>query len=179
MASPRVVRIPRGASVPSAPAEETPPSPARPERADLRVNVGGSQRAVRLALLYLFALALVYLVFVVSARSTAGGTSPGGQEALLLFTAGAVLFGVAGAVLALHPAPRSIEASPSRFVVRGRWGGRTVWPRSSELSVRVLRRFPARGWSTVGVELVELSAPGRGPRSYLVEAGLLTGESTP
>ena len=179
MAGPRVVRIPRGPPVSPAPLEETPSSPVGPERSDLRPNVGGSQRAVRLALLYLFALALVYLIFVVSARSTAGGTSPGGQDALLLFTAGAVLFGVAGAVLALHPAPRSIEATPSRYVVRGRWGGRTVWPRSSELTVRVVRRFPPRGLSAVGVELVELSAPGRSPRSYLVEAGLLAGEGAP
>jgi hypothetical protein len=97
----------------------------------------------------------------------------GAGSALLLFSAAAAGFGAVGAVLALHPAPRAVEISRSQIVVLGRWGGRRRWPRSRELHVRVVRRFPPRGLSSGTVELVEVSTPGRAARNYLVEEGLL------
>ena len=180
MASPRVVRIPRatGARAPSS-AGALSPDGADGE-AERRPNVGGSQRAVRIALLYLLGLTGVYLAFVLYARSAPGGMTPGAGSALLLFSAAAAGFGAAGAILALHPAPRAVEISPSQIVVLGRWGGRRRWPRSRELHVRVVRRFPPWGLSAVAVELVEVSTPGRPARSYLVEEGLLpVGDASP
>jgi hypothetical protein len=170
---PRVVRIPRETTARAPPSEDASAPKVVGAEAGRRPNVGGSQRAVRLALVYLLALTAVYLAFVLYARSTPGGMTSGAGSALLLFSAAAAGFGAVGAVLALHPAPRAVEISRSQIVVLGRWGGRRRWPRSRELHVRVVRRFPPRGLSSVTVELVEVSTPGRAARNYLVEEGLL------
>jgi hypothetical protein len=172
VAGPRAVRIPRS-TAPHAVrvATEAPPRPrsAAPGR---RENVAGNQRAVRTTLVFLLALALLYLAFVVYGRSSPGGRTPGAEEALLLFAGFAAAIGVAGAVLALTPAPRAVEVSEDRLVVIGRWGRRTEWPPIPQVTRRVVRRYPGGFLSSGNVESVEVWASGRRPRTYLVEEGL-------
>jgi hypothetical protein len=176
MGAPRAVRIPR-TSADSARVVR-PPRDAGPTRptvssAPPRRNRGGTQRAVRLTVLYLAVLAALYVAFVLYDRTTPGGSSPGAEGGLLEFTGVALLLGIGGALLALAPAPRAVEWSSTSFVVVGRWGRRTEWTPIDEITVRPLRRFPAGLLSDTPVESVEVSGPGRRPRNYLVESGLL------
>ncbi len=174
MATPRAVRIPRTVSSPLA----EPSLPSVRTRAestvDRRANTAGTQRAVRLTLVYLLALGLLYLAFVVYARSTPYGRTPGTEWELLVFGFVAVFLGLVGAVLSLTPAPRRVEVSKERVVVVGRWGRRVEWPSPTELSVRVVRRHLAGGLSRDPVESVEVQATGRRARTYLVEQGLFS-----
>jgi hypothetical protein len=180
MGTPRVVRIPRpsadsarvvrqpraaGAPLPSV----GPSVPSEPPRA----NRSGTQRAVRLTLLYLAVLAILYVAFVLYDRTSPGGTSPGAETSLLEFSGVAALLAAGGAILALGPAPRAVEWSPTSFVVIGRWGQRTEWAPIDEVTVRPIRRYPAGLLSDAPVESVEVSGLGRRPRNYLVESGLL------
>lgn len=168
MASPRAVRIPR--SAPPRPVRVVAETGGSVER---RPNVGGSQRAVRLTLSYLIALAVLYLVLVEYGRSAPGGTSPGAQDTLLLFGGIAVALGAVGAGFSLTPAPRAVEVSPYHVVVVGRWGRRTKWPPLGETTVRVVRSYRAGPLSSTPVESVEMWATGRRPKVYLLEQGLL------
>jgi hypothetical protein len=59
--------------------------------------------------------------------------------------------------------------------VVGRWGRRQRLPRLEELSVSVVRRYPAGWLAGDPVELVELWGEDVPARSYLVEADLFAG----
>ena len=178
MATPRAVRIPR--SRPSPPAVQAPAGPNEDEvlgkgtRAH-RPNVGGSQRALRLAALYVVALGVLYLGFLLYDRTAPGGTAPAAGNGVLLFTALFVGFALVGALYTLHPAPRGVEVEADHVTVVGRWGRRCRLAPLELLSVSVVRRYP-EGWlASTPVELIELWGEGVPTRSYLVEAGLFAG----
>lgn len=179
MASPRAVRIPRSrptsAATPaptSAPSDQPDALATPPAR---RANVAGSQRAVRLTILFVVVLALLYASFVLYDRTAPGGTASAEDNGILLLSVLFVVFALGGAIFTLTPAPRRVEVEPDRLVVVGRWGRRRTWPPLDQLSVYVARRYPA-GWLASGpVELVELSADGVPRQSYLIEAGLFEG----
>lgn len=176
MGTPRAVRIPRTDADTARgvrPPWEATPTPPSAASASAQPNRGGTQRAVRLTGFYLAVLTALYVAFVLYDRSSPGGTSPGAEAGLLEFTGVAVLLAVLGAFLALGPAPRAIERSPTSIVVVGRWGRRTEWTPIDEVTVRPVRRYPAGLLSSAPVESVEVSGPGRRPRNYLVESGLL------
>jgi hypothetical protein len=128
---------------------------------------------VRLTTLYLSVLAILYVGFVLYDRTTPGGTRPGAETSLLEFTGFALFLAAVGVFLALAPAPRAVEWSPTSLVVVSRWGRRTEWTPINEVTVRPIRRYPAGFLSDAPVESVEVSSPGRRPRNYLVESGLL------
>jgi hypothetical protein len=140
-----------------------------------RPNSGGSQRAVRVTVLYLVVLAALYVGFVLYDRTAPGGGASPEANGVLLFTAIFAVFGVVGVVVTLTPAPRGIEVAGDRVVVVGRWGGRRTLPALEHLSFRVVRRYPAGALSATAVELIEIWARGVPMRSYLVEADLLAG----
>ncbi len=179
MATPRAVRIPRArtdsAAVPSTvrgPAEPSSPSPLKTE---VRTNVGGSQRAVRISALFVGTLALLYAAFILYDRTAPGGTASPEGNGVLLFSAIFIVFAVGGAVYSLTPAPRSVEVRPDGVTVLGRWGRRRRLPRLDLLSVGVVHRYP-EGWlSDRPVELIELSGEDVRRRSYLVEPGVFAG----
>ena len=137
-----------------------------------RRNVAGFQRAFRLALIYLLGLALVFALFVGVDQTAAVTRGAGAGTDLLLLGIAALAFAVVGTLIALHPAPRTIEVSRTAIVVIGRWGRRTEWSPLVELRLRVVRRFAAGFLSTEPVESIELTVPGRPPRTYLVTQGL-------
>ena len=138
-----------------------------------RRNVSGFQRALRLTLVYLVGMALIYALIVgyTLMAPIAQGTGVGTD--LLLFGIAALAFAIVGTLVALHPVPRAIELTPTAVVVVGRWGARTEWTPRGELKLRVVRRFPAGLHSSEPVTSVELSLPGRPPRTYLVTEGLI------
>jgi hypothetical protein len=176
MTAPRAIRIPRGPTdrprTLRATADERPAaSPVSPGAR--RPNRAGTQRAVRLALLFLILLALLYVGFVLYDRTAPGGTSPGAQAELIDFSGVAAVLAAAGALLSLTPAPRAVERSSTSLVVVGRWGRRTEWAPLDEVTVRRVRQYPAGLLSDEPVDSVEVSSRGRRTRSYLVEAGLL------
>jgi len=177
MVTPRAIRIPRG---PSDHLRDTRrPVKARPASPPLlpglrRPNRAGTQRAVRLMLLYLVVLTLLYLGFVLYDRNAPGGMSPGAQGGLVAFSVVALVVAVVGALLSITPAPRAVEQSSTSLAVVGRWGRRTEWAPLDEVTVRKVRSYPAGLLSGEPVDSVEVSSPGRTTRSYLVEAGLLS-----
>jgi len=176
MITPRAIRIPRGPppypATPRRSADVPPPAPPVPS--GLRSpNRAGTQRAVRLMLLYLVVLALLYLAFVLYDRSAPGGTSPGAQGGLIDFSVVALVLAAVGALLCLAPAPRAVERSSTSLIVVDRWGRRIEWTPLYEITVRTVRRYSVGLLSDAPVESVEVSGPGRRPRSYLVEAGLI------
>lgn len=187
MEGPRAVRIPRATvreeaprvRVPRTPVEG-PPSPAPRAEGELRPNVAGTRRVVRLTLLYVLTLALVFLAFALYDRTVPRGSSSGAVADLLVFGLSALALALGGAWFTLSTAPRAVAASPTAVLIVGRWGRRTEWPPIGETTVRVVRRYPAGFLAPSAVESVELIAPGLGLRSYLVEAGLLpaTGPDT-
>jgi hypothetical protein len=148
-----------------------------PER---RENVGGSQRVIRLTVLFLVTLVILYSGFILYDRTAPGGTAPAASNGELLFTGIFVLFAVVGALYTLTPAPRAIVVGSDRVMVVGRWGRRRALPALDLLQVSVVRRYPAGFLANTPVELIELSGEDVPRRSYLVEAGLLAGtKSTP
>jgi len=166
MMTSRPVRIPR-------------PAPPRTESAESanerRANVAGSQRAIRVTVVYLGVLAALYLAFVLYDRSVPGGTSSPAGNGEFLFTGIFVAFAVFGAIFTLHPAPRAIVVSSDHLTVVGRWGGRRVLPPLESLSTRVVRRYPSGFLSGAPVEQVELWGRGATLHTYLVEDGLFRG----
>ncbi len=174
MASPRAVRIPRAA--PAGTARAVRPTVGRPVSAgtgpaDVRTNRPGTQRAVRIALVYLVAVAGVYLGSLAYDASRPELMTPGVTTDLTVFGAVALLLGVVGALVSLGPAPRSVELRPGSIVVVERWGRRREWSPRASIQVRVVRRYPAGVLSSGPVESVELALAGR-RRTYLVAAGL-------
>jgi len=144
---------------------------------DLRTNTGGSQRAVRVAALYLVALAAMLIVFVLYDRTAPGGNASPVSNGLWLLGALFAGFAVFGAVFTLHPAPRAIEVTTDHVVVVGRWGRRRVLPPLDSLSTRVARRYSAGWLADTPVEQVELWGKGVALRTYLVDAELFRGTS--
>ncbi|MGP8159325.1 MAG: hypothetical protein ACLPWO_06955 [Thermoplasmata archaeon] len=178
MATPRAVRIPRPRSpspsvrVPAEATEGVVPAEATPER---RLNGAGSQRALRLAALYVVVLAALYVGFLLYDRNAPGGTSPATGNGVLLFTGMFVAFALVGALYTVHPAPRAVEVYADHATLVGRWGRRHRLPRLGLLSVSVVRRYPA-GWLASGpVELLELWGEDVPNRSYLVAPELFAG----
>lgn len=171
------VRIPRGSGRPTVrvPVGSTPSPGARTAPAapiPFRPNLAGLQRALRLSLIYLAGLVLVFLAFVAIDLSVPGHTGAGATFDLLLFGLVALGFAVAGTVIALHPVPRLVGVTPNAIVIVGRWGRRAEWSPRDQVRVRVVRRFPAGFFSHEAVESVELAAPGRPSRNYVVAEGL-------
>lgn len=135
---------------------------------DRRANRGGTQRALRLTLLFWLALGGLYGGFLVTALE---GSAQGlGIGALGVFSGVALALGVGGGVLTLSPAPRAVELSAEAIVVVGRWGTRTEWAPRDSVGVRIVRRYAAGWLSSEPLESVELVGIGR-RSTYLVEAG--------
>jgi hypothetical protein len=165
--SPRRVRLARGASATSPVAGGTADGPLR------RVaNRAGTERARRLALLFVVVLAALYLGFSVAARGAPGGSSAGARSDLEIFGGVALLTAVAGAGVTLLSAPAAIEFDGGITVIVSAFGTRRTFGPGPSASVRVVRRFRAGWLSSRPVESVEISA---GPirRTYLLEAGIL------
>jgi len=182
MASSRPIRIARPDRPASAtpvsetahPAEPVPPSGPEGPR-EVRANIGGAQRALRVTLVFVIVLAAMYLGFALYDRSAPGGSASPESNGLLLFTGVFAAIAVTGIVYSLTPAPRRVEVGPSGLTVVGRWGRRRYLPPLERLSVRVVRRYPAGLVSKVTVELVEVWGSGTPVRTYLVEEGLFSG----
>ena len=153
--------------------------PPQVPRIERRVNVGGSQRAVRITAVFVATLAALYVAFVLYDRTAPGGTSSPEGNGILLFTVIFVLFAFGGAVYSLTPAPRAVEVEPGAVTIVGRWGGRRRLPSLDRLAVGVVHRYPAGWLSSRPVELVELSGEDVRRRSYVVEAGLFEGTKSP
>ncbi|MGI0070778.1 MAG: hypothetical protein ACRECT_01695 [Thermoplasmata archaeon] len=176
MASPRAIRIPRvrpGAPAPDVPPPEEPGSPP-PRRVERRRNQAGLERAHRVAAIYLGALAVLYVGFLLLDRSAPGGTSPAVAMGMLYFTAIAAALGVAGAVVALSPAPRAIEQGADELVVVEWWGHRRTFSPLGALQVSVVQRYPSVLLSSRPVEAVEIGTTAGGRRTYHLEAGLIS-----
>jgi len=165
--APRPIRIPRVGPPPDAPPETRSVRP----RSFVR-NGAGLSRARRLALVYVLALAAMYLAFAVLARAGTSTGASGTEGDLALFGVVAVVLAVGGAVYSLASAPRGIAQEPGAIVVYGPFGGRRRFPEGPALSVRVTRRFPAGPFSAAPTEGVEI-ASGRLRRTYVLEQGLL------
>lgn len=179
MTTSRAVRIPRSSRSPRPDPGLTeggrvspPVDVPAPER---RPNVGGSQRAIRLAALFVAVLALLYAVFILYDRTAPGGTSSPAGNGVLLFTGIFLVLAVGGAIFALSPAPRTVEVTSGRVTVVGRFGRRRNLPALEQLSVSVVRRYPVGWLSDRPVELIELSGEGVPRRTYLVDDDLFAG----
>ena len=158
--------------MPSGTARSTAGSRSAPAPKERRPNRAATQRVVRLSLIYLVALATVYLLMVGFARSTPAGAGTGTESALALFSGVAALLAAGGVVFSLSAAPRALEVGPESIVVVGRWGGRREYAPRSEIRVRVLRRFPPSLLAPARVESVEVRVPGKPSRTYLVDQEL-------
>jgi hypothetical protein len=177
--TPRAVRIPRPRPAPTVvrvpsgrPRARTPVAVAPVER---RANIAGTQRALRLALVFVVVLAALYSAFILYDRTAPGGSASPETNGVLEFT---VLFlGIAagGAAYSLTAAPRAIEVGTDRVTVVGRWGRRRTFPRIENLTVHVVQRYP-EGWlASAPVDLVEVWAEDTPRRSYLIESELFAG----
>jgi len=174
VAAPRAIRIPRPAA-----GEEGSASPAAsavaagaplPRR---QANAAGTQRAVRLTLVYLVFLGALYVGFLALARSTAGGPGLSAENGTLSFTILAAVLAIGGTMISLHPAPRYVETSSTATVVVGRWGRRHTYPPLAEIEAREVRRYAPGMLSGAPVLLVEVSG-GPSPRAtFLLEEGLI------
>ncbi|HLM70818.1 MAG TPA: hypothetical protein VK423_05520 [Thermoplasmata archaeon] len=179
MATPRAVKIPRTPALPHAvrlPAVRTdrsaPPVGVGHER---RVNVAGTQRAVRLSLVFVVALVAIYAGFVLYDRTTPGGTAPAQGNGVLLFTGLFLLFAIGGVIVTLTPAPRAIEIREDAVTVVGRWGRRRRLSSLGLLSVAVVRKYPEGLLASGPVAMVEVYGEDMPRRSYLVEEDLFAG----
>ena len=140
-----------------------------------RANVGGSQRAIRVAGLYLGILVALYLGFLLYDRTAPGGGASPEVNGVLVFTGLFAAFAVVGFFSTLTPAPRGAEVTPDRVTVVGRWGRRRSLPSLDGLYYRVVRRYP-EGWlSDTPVELIELWGKGIPVLGYLVDSELFRG----
>jgi hypothetical protein len=183
VAFPRAVRIPRSPGPPPTPgpdASAVPPSraAARAAAVDRRPNRAGAQRALRLAGIYLAALAVMYVAFVDLDRSGPGGTGTAAETGLLYFTLVAAALAVGGVLVTLSPVPRAVEVHPSAVVVVEWTGRRRSFPPLEELRVQVVRRYPRGFLSSETVEAVELFDR-NGPRTYQLTEGLLPEHAAP
>ncbi len=172
----RAVRIPRAAAREGPGVRPTaapgPIAPGDSAPVNRRPNRAGTRRAVRLSSLFVLGVAALFTAFALYARTVPGGDSPGALQALEIFAAFAVAIAVGGAVLALASAPRAVEFRPRGTVVIGRFGRRRVFPGVSELTVRLVRRYPSGFLSEGAVDAVEVVG-GRARGTYLLEEGIL------
>lgn len=180
MATPRAIRIPRAPSAlpsppPPSPGPATPELPAEgsPAPVDRRRNQAATERASRLAVIYLGALLVLYIGFVLLDRASPGGTSSAAETGVGYFTAITAVVGLVGTVVALSPAPRSVEVRADSFVVQEWTGRRRTFPPLGELRVSVVRRYPRSFLSSRPVEMLELGTLAGGRRSYQFEEGLI------
>jgi len=162
-------------SEPEVPADGGPSKPP-PER---RVNHGGSQRALRVATIYVVLLLAMYLAFALYDRTSLGGSSSAAENGLIVLTALFALFAVVGAVYSLTPAPRAVDVAPDHVTIVGRWGRLRRLPPLANLSLRVVRRYSAGFLSSRRVELVEVWGEDIPIRSLLIEVGLFEGAASP
>ncbi len=167
MSSPRAVRIAR-TSRPAEPASARPSEPA----ATFRPNRAGTQRAFRLSLIFLVALAALYGGFVAEQRGVAGASSPGGLFDLYFFTAVTAVVGVVGTLVAVGQAPRGVELSSERTVLVGRFGGRRTFPPIGPLHLRLVRSYRSGLLSSAPVAVYELSPEKGASRTVLLEEGI-------
>jgi len=176
---PHRVRLARPARTAGGPAPELPPpdeTAAEVPRVR-RENRAATQRVRRLAMLYVVALAAIYLALAVLARRAPGGTSSGGSADVLV--SGAVALGLAllGAILTLASAPVAVEVGDHALVVEGLFGHRRTFPGGPGRTIRVVRRYAPGVLNTGPVESVEVRAGGV-RRTYLLDSGTLP-ESAP
>lgn len=167
MAASRPVRIARSAG----------PAPRRASLTpgDWRPNRAGTTRAFRLFLLFSAVLAGLYAMFVSLTLSRSGPAFSGEADAFAAFTTVALLFGVLGWWVTLGRAPRGVRSTPTETVVVERMGQTRRYPSEAVRSARVVARYPRSLLSAAPTEVIEIRAPSRSPRSYLLEAGLLAG----
>jgi len=134
---------------------------------------------MRLALIYLACLGALYVGFLLLERSSPGGAGNPQDNGLYAFTLLAAVLAAGGATISLHPAPRSIETTPTATVVTGRWGRRHVYPPPGQLGIREIRRYPAGVLSSSPLRLVELSGGPSAPATFLLEDDLVRSEAPP
>jgi len=179
----RIARTPRPRDAPPLP----PPSRAteaigstgavgpRGLATDRRENLGASQRAVRLSLLYAAALVVVFGGLVAFSYAGPAAGSTGTTFDLLVAGLTAALVGAVGVVVTLGSAPRAVELGEDRTVVVGRFGHRYTFPGRGQLRTTVWQRVPAGVLTSVPLESVEL-AGGSTRRTFLLDEGLLATE---
>jgi hypothetical protein len=181
--SPRAIRIPRakpaGARTPSdagTPGVAVPlaeAAPTRREKLDRRPNQAATERAHRLAAIYLGALVVLYASFLVLDRSAPGGTSATAQTGLIYFTAFAAVLAVGGLWVALAPAPSAIEVRPDAVLVIEVWGRKRQFPPMGEIRASLVRRYPSGFLSSRAVETLEITDTTGHRRTYQFEEGLI------
>jgi len=182
LATSRAVRIPRASAraqkVPRATspreAEETPKRTPEPP-AEWRANTAGSQRAIRITVLYLVILVALYIGFVLYDRTAPGGTASPLVNGVLLFSVLFAALALTGVYATLTAAPRGIEVTRDRVTVVGRWGRRRTFPPLEQLSFRVARRYSAGFLTDSAVVHLEIWGKGFPVRSYLVSEELFAG----
>lgn len=165
MSRPRPVRIPRGPAAPRRPG-------ATGALVEHRPNEAGTQRALRFALLYVFALLVLDVILVALDLSSAEAGRPGVEGGLQLFIGIAVLLAVGSVIFALSPAPRYIDLRTDGVVVVGRWGRRDWLPPLGQLDAKIVRHYPAGVLSSAAVDVVRIVDRNGRRRTYQVEAGL-------
>jgi hypothetical protein len=186
-AQPRPVRLPRPreARPPRAVrlAVRRPPATAGPplevaEPRERRENVGATRRGVRLAVVFVAAIAGVYGLLVALARSGPSAGSIGVTAALELAAALAVVVGAVGTLVPIVAAPRAVELGERMTIVVGRFGRRYRFPGRDRLTVTVLQRFGRGPLAPVPLVSVEILG-GSTRRSFLVDASLFEGVGRP
>lgn len=176
MVAPRAVRIPRAsAAAPStgSPSSDAPAaSAAAPDVVDRRPNRAGIRRATRISTIYLGALLIMYIGFVLLDRAGPGGTGPSATPGLLWFSGVAALLGLAGFLVTFWPVARAVEIRPAAVTIVESTGRRRTFPPLPELRVDVVRRYPAGVLAPEPVEVVQVYGR-RGSFSYHLGEGLL------
>ena len=180
MATPRAIRIPR-ASATAPPATGAPvalsptplPPQERPAKLDLRQNQAANERARRLTIIYLGALVVLYVGFVLLDRASPGGTSATAETGMLYFSGIAAALAVGGIWVAFGPVPRAIEVHPEFVVVIESWGKHRRFPPIGEIRVSLVRLYPKSFLSSRAVEVAEIVDDVGHRRTYHLEEGLL------
>ncbi|MGB6500607.1 MAG: hypothetical protein WBG19_04305 [Thermoplasmata archaeon] len=135
-------------------------------------NRAATQRVRRLSMFYLVVLAALYLGFALLARNSAGGATAGTAQDLELFGGVAFAFALGGVILTLLSAPVALEATPTMTVLVSPFGTRRAFPSGPNLSIRVVRRYPAGLLAGEPVESVEIASQGV-RRTYLIDAAVI------
>ncbi|MCI4349469.1 MAG: hypothetical protein L3J93_04565 [Thermoplasmata archaeon] len=165
----RAVRIPKGRSVELGGGAEPPSAPP----GVVRENRGGTQRATRTFLAFLVGLVAVYGVFLSLVLSAARPGERSDLAANALFTLILVAFGLAAYVLTVAQAPRRVRVADGEFVVTERFGRIRRFANGPPLIVRVVKRYAPGPLADTATEIVLVTTPEGGERTYLVERGLV------
>jgi hypothetical protein len=143
------------------------------------VNRAGTQRAVRVAVLYVVAVLALTAILTALDLNSSEASRPAVQQGLELFLGVAFALIVGSVLFTFYPAPRSVEVVGGEATVVGRWGRRHELGPIDGLVPKVVRHFPAGPLSTRPVDMVEVR-DGRGrKRVYQVESGLFDPEPAP